>query len=124
MGRLDHCFLACTAEQRQEALAAVPGIQICNMSRQSGKRAAYIGHTIELGTEFIQLHHGQGLENLRADVERLHEHDVAVNWFGAQDAPLIRALAEAGVDYILTDDLDLCLAVLTESGVKPAGTAP
>jgi glycerophosphoryl diester phosphodiesterase len=31
----------------------------------------------------------------------------------------MRKLIEAGVDYILTDDLDTLLAVLAEYGVEP-----
>jgi len=119
MGRLDHCFLACSVEQRAEAKAVVPEIMICNMSRQSGNRRAYIDLTIELETEFIQLAYKQGTDNLEAEVKELHQHGVRVNWFGAQEEKPIRLLAEAGVDYILTDNLDLCLRVLADYGTKP-----
>jgi glycerophosphoryl diester phosphodiesterase len=40
---------------------------------------------------------------------------VTVNWFGANDAPLIERLHRAGVDYILTDTLDLALATVRKS---------
>lgn len=116
MGRLDHCFLACSIEQAAEARAEVPEVKICNMSRQSGDRNAYIASTLEHKAEFIQLHHGQGMNGLKEDVNRLHKKGVTVNWFGASTEAPIRALAQAGVDYILTDDLDLCLEVLTEIG--------
>lgn len=112
MGRLDHCFLACSVEQAAEAKAVVPGIKICNMSRQGLDRKGYVDTTIEMGAEFIQISYVTGLDGLKEDVERLHAHGVTVNFFGAQEEGLIRALAEAGIDYILTDDLDLCQRVL------------
>lgn len=114
MGRLEQCFLACTVEQAEEARAVVPEIQICNMSRQGGDRQAYVEITLERNCDYIQLHQNNGTVGLREAVEQLHAGGVKVNYFGAQDEPTIRALAEGGVDYILTDDLPLCLQVLDE----------
>ena len=116
MGRLHHCFLACNRAQAKAAKAVAPEIMICNMDRQGGNRTAYVDDTIVRGAEFIQLHWGQGTDGLKEDVARLHAAGVRVNWFGAQEEGLIRTLAEAGVDYILTNDLDLCLRVLKEVG--------
>ncbi len=114
LGKLGHCFLACTEQQAQEAEAVAPEILICNMDRQGGNRAAYVDRTIALKSDFIQLHFAQGTDGLKEDVDRLHAAGVRVNWFGAQEEKLIRTLAEAGVDYILTNDLDLCRRVLKE----------
>jgi glycerophosphoryl diester phosphodiesterase len=119
MGRLGHCFLACTEEQAEAARAAVPGVMICNMSRQGGDRAAYVERTIAMKAEYIQLTHKQGIDGLKDDVARLHQHGVKVNFFGAQEEPLIRSLVDAEVDYILTDNLELCLRVLAEYGTQP-----
>lgn len=125
MGRLDQCFLACTLEQAAEARAAVKDIRICNMSRQGSDRAAYVALTLESECDYIQLHKNNGLQGLREAIDTLHAGGVTVNYFGAESEPAIRALAEAGVDYILTDDLDICLRVLralederAESGVS------
>ena len=87
------------------------------MSGQRSNTPAYAKETIALGSEFIQLL--GPLDHLREAVDELHRHNVTVNYFGAQEADLIRRLAEANVDYILTNDLDLCLSVLAEYGVKP-----
>ena len=106
MGRLDHCFLACTTEQAEEARAVVPDIMICNMSRQGKDRVAYVDLTIETHCDFIQLHRNNGLENIDQHVKRLHEAGVRVNFFGTEDPVLIKQLSDAGVDYILTDDVD------------------
>ncbi|MFO0946303.1 MAG: glycerophosphodiester phosphodiesterase family protein [Planctomycetota bacterium] len=113
--RLDHCFLACTKEQAVEAKSVAPGIKICNMSRQIGFPGRYVPETIAAKAEFIQLHAGSWLGTLPDNVAELHRHGVTVNYFGAQEEKLIKKLAAAGVDYILTDDLDLCQRVLAES---------
>jgi glycerophosphoryl diester phosphodiesterase len=118
MRRVEDCFLAATAEQAVEAKAIAPRLRICNMSRQGNDMLAYARDTIRLRTEFIQLL--GPLDHLREAVRQLHEHNIKVNYFGAQEAGLIRRLVDAGVDYILTDDVDLCLSVLAEYGVKPA----
>lgn len=120
MGRLDHCFLACTLEQAAAAKAIAPGIQICNMSRQSGPQDAYAALSIEHNTEFLQLY--KGLDGIAERVTRLHNAGLTCNFFGASDPGMIRTLAEARVDFILTDDLDTCLATLAEFGVKPLPT--
>jgi glycerophosphoryl diester phosphodiesterase len=117
MRRVEDCFLACTSAQAAEAKAIAPRIRICNMSGQRSDTPAYAKETIALGSEFIQLL--GPLNHLREAVDELHRYNVTVNYFGAQEAGLIRRLAEANVDYILTNDLDLCLSVLAEYGVKP-----
>jgi glycerophosphoryl diester phosphodiesterase len=111
-GRLEHCFLACTIEQAREARKVVPTIRICNMSRQGGNRKAYVELTIEESCDFIQLHQRNGLEQIDGFVKLLRGKNVLVNYFGSEDPEMISKLAKAGVDYILTDNLDLCLKVL------------
>lgn len=112
MGRLEQCFLATTLENIAAARAVVPEIKVCNMTRQAGNRPLYIDETIENKCDFIQLHQRDGHENLAAEVANLKANGVTVNWFGANDAPLIQLLHNAGVDYILTDRLDLALKTL------------
>jgi len=112
MDRLDQCFLACSLESVAAARSVVPNIKTCNMTRQAGNRAAYIADTIENKCEFIQLHQRDGHENIAAEVKQLHDAGVTVNWFGANDAELIALLHQSGVDYILTDTLDLALETL------------
>jgi len=113
MDRLDHCFLASTPDQFATARAAVPEIKICHMGRRTD-RESYIEAAIAAQVDFVQLHHRNGTEGLAESVAKLHDAGITVNWFGAQEEELIRTLAEAKVDYILTDDLDLCLKVLAE----------
>lgn len=112
MGRLKHCFLATTLENIAAAREVVPEIRVCNMTRQAGDRGAYINDTIANKCDFIQLYYKHGHENLEAEVKKLKDNGVAVNWFGANDAPLIKRLHEAGVEYILTDKLDLAIETI------------
>jgi len=114
LARLDHCFLAATPDQFKAARQAVPEVKICHMGRRVNNREGYIQAAIEAEVDFVQLHHRNGTDGLAEAVARLHEAGITVNWFGAQEEGLIRTLAAAGVDYILTDDLDLCLRVLQE----------
>ena len=115
---MDHCFLAATKDQAAEARAAVPEIKICNMATKIGDRHGYIEETIGINANFIQLFYGDGMENLMEDVSFLHGRSILVNWYGASKEEPIRKLVEAGVNYILTDDLDLCLKVLEEYKTK------
>jgi len=118
MARLDHCFLAASKEQAEIARAIAPKIRLCNMSRQGKEWGPYIETTVALGTELIQL--VGGTDGLPEAVEKLHEHGVRVNFFEAHTEEKIRRCVGADVDFVLTDDLDTCLRVLAEYGVKPA----
>ncbi len=119
LDRLDHCFLACTLEQARAARAVVPNIMICNMSRQGFNRDLYVADTIDAGAEFIQLVFRFGTEDIEESVKKLHKHGIKVNVFGASEEENIRLLIEKGVDYILTDNLDLCLELAAENGAPP-----
>lgn len=117
MGRLKQCFLACDLAQASAARKTVPGIQICNMQGQRGADSDYPDRTISMDSEYIQLlGKPQDKSVYKSVVKKLHRHGVMVNHCCASDEDGIRFLAEAGVDYILTDDLDLCLKVLAKFG--------
>jgi glycerophosphoryl diester phosphodiesterase len=112
MDRLDQCFLACKNQATKEARTVEPGIRICNMERQSGDREAYIKNTLDTGATYIQLY--KNMEDLKPAVDRLHDAGVTVNFYFGNTEQQIRSLAAAGIDYILTDDLDLCIKLLSE----------
>ena len=119
LGRMDQCFLAATVKQARAAKEVAPEIRICNMTRQAGPDSSYPDMTIELGCEFIQF--TKTSEGLKESIEKLHTHSVIVNYYHGSTERDIRNLVDAGVDYILTDDLDLCLRILAEHGVRPIG---
>ncbi|MBL8176808.1 MAG: hypothetical protein JNK48_19180 [Bryobacterales bacterium] len=115
MGRMGNALFAATEEHAAELRRVFPKVRICNMSRQGGDLKAYVERTIAMGAEFIQIRDGadgQMPEGLADAVARLHRSKVKVNYFGANDEGKMRALAEAGVDYVLTDRLDLGMRVL------------
>lgn len=114
---LDQCFLACMADHIAVAREVEPKMQICSLEGQRGPDSDYPDQTIALGAQFIQL--WGWADCLPEVVERLHRHGVAVNWFGTSEAPMMRRLIEAGVDYVLTDHLDLMHEVMGEYDVSP-----
>ncbi len=117
MGRLDQCFLACGTQQAAEARAVCTKIKICNMSGQRGPNSDYPDRTIAMRADFIQLHGWH--DSMPAVVAKLRKHGITVNYFGTDEAPMMRRLIESGVNYILTDSLDVMLKVLAEYGVEP-----
>ena len=117
MKRLDHCFLAASQDQIGIARAMAPEVRLCNMTRQSDDWYAYAKATIRMGTEFIQLVGKH--EDFSEVVALLHGEGVKVNYFEAHTEEAIRACVAAGVDYVLSDDLDTCLRVLKTYGVEP-----
>jgi glycerophosphoryl diester phosphodiesterase len=117
MGRLADCVLATTPAQAAEARRIAPSIRYCNMSGQRADNLAYAESTLKAKADFIQLR--GSLDTVAEAVTRLHRGGVKVNYFSAQDEASIARLIDARVDYILTDDLDLLLGILTRHGVEP-----
>ena len=116
-GLLGQCFLAATGAQIEVARQVQPDIMICSLEGQRGPDSDYPDQTIALGAQFIQL--WGWADCLPAVVDRLHDHGVTVNYFGTSEAPMMRRLIEAGVDYVLTDHLDLMHEVMAEYGLWP-----
>lgn len=112
-------FLACPAAHLHEARRIEPGLRICSLEGQRGADSDYPDITIALGAEYIQICGWS--DCLPEVVTRLHAHHVKVNFFGTEDAALMRRLIEARVDYVLTDYLDLMHDVMAEYGLQPAG---
>lgn len=120
MGQLGRCFIACNDEKQVQAVREkVPEMKICLLPDKSEKRRAFVERGIRLKANYIQINAMQGLENIKEDVEFAHLNGIKVNFFSAQKPEIIKKLAEAGVDYILTDDVDLCFEILKEYGTKP-----
>jgi glycerophosphoryl diester phosphodiesterase len=111
-GKVEQCFLACNQAHIDAAREVEPTIRWCNLDGQRGPDSDYPDRTIASGAEFIQL---WGWADCMPDVvDKLHAHGVSVNYFGTSDAAEMRQLIGAGIDYILTDHLDLMLEVLGE----------
>ncbi|MEI6502957.1 MAG: glycerophosphodiester phosphodiesterase family protein, partial [Armatimonadota bacterium] len=116
-GLLDQCFLTCDAAQIEVARRTEAAILICSTDGQRGPDSDYPDRTIALGAQFIQL---WGWADCMPEVvDRLHANGVLVNYFGTSEASEMRRLIEAGVDYVLTDHLDLMHEVMAEYGLHP-----
>jgi glycerophosphoryl diester phosphodiesterase len=114
---VSQCFLAATRQQAIEAKAVAPEIRICNMSGRQ-PLGAYAKLTIELHADFLQIldtPEKEIPEGLAQVVQELHKNHVTVNYFSADDDAKIQALEGAGVDYVLTNNLDLAQRVLATS---------
>ncbi len=121
--RVHQVFLACGNEAGRTAREVHPALRICNLARQRS-RAAYVDHAVATGSAFIQFHHLRGpMEPELA--RRAHRGGLKVNFFCApspSDQELL-ALFDAGVDFILVDDLCQGLDVATRVGVAPLARA-
>jgi len=135
--RLDHCFLTLGRNAdfaRVAARAAVPDIKLCKGHPASEKVTR---ETCTISEEIMELHRklhpdtiinphidyiqlvGGTTDSIRNAAGILHRHGVKVNYCCASTEESIRPLIDTGVEYILTDNLDLCLEILAESGVQP-----
>jgi glycerophosphoryl diester phosphodiesterase len=111
-GKVEQCFLACNQAHAEVARQLEPRLRWCNLEGQRGPDSDYPDLTIALGAQFIQL---WGWADCMPEVvQKLNAHGVTVNYFGTSDADEMRQLIGAGIDYILTDHLDLMLQVLGE----------
>lgn len=116
-GLLQQCFLTCGAEAIEAARRVQPEVLICNTEGQRGPDSDYPERTLALGAQFIQL---WGWADCMPEVvAHLHDHGVIVNYFGTSEAAEMRRLIESGIDYILTDHLDLMHEVMAEYGLPP-----
>lgn len=120
MGQTGRCFIACNNEKQVEVIRKkVPEMKICLLPEKLEKRRDFVERGIRLNVSYLQVSFTQGFDNLKEDIELAHQHGIKVNFFSAQDPETIKKLAETGVDYILTDNIDLCFVVLKEYGTKP-----
>ncbi len=135
MKRLRQCFLTIGTTQNdygRAARAVAPNIMICKGAAADG---VITPATVSLAADstaaspnakervdFIQLFFMKPgtppLEQLREAVRKLHEMGVKVNYCCSSDGAKIRELAEAGVDFILTDDILLGREALGKAAPK------
>lgn len=118
-GRADQVLLACGNAAGRAAMGVHSGLRICNLARQQ-TRAAYLDHAVAVGSSFIQFHYLRGRVEPEI-VERAHREGLSVNFVCApkpSDHELL-ALFDAGVDFILVDDLDQGLEVAARLGIAP-----
>ena len=114
-GRIKQAFIATTLKAIAQAREAVPEILTCNMSRTySGKDAyhkpwpaekstLYAKQTVENKCQFLQLLSVCSKD----DVKMLHDAGVKISYFHCEKPEKVKELLDLGVDFILTDNLEV-----------------
>ncbi|MCG8591873.1 MAG: glycerophosphodiester phosphodiesterase [Proteobacteria bacterium] len=116
-GRVGQTLVACGNAHARELAKLLPGVAVCNLVRQR-TRARYVEHAIATGARFVQFHHLRGLPEPDL-VARARAAGLGINFFCAPDAPDVGALFDAGVDFVLVDDVRAALEVAASRGIAP-----
>ncbi|MHB9028939.1 MAG: glycerophosphodiester phosphodiesterase [Candidatus Latescibacterota bacterium] len=136
MGRMRQCFL--TIGDTQNAVgravrAATPGILICKGAAVempvtdstftlAADSAGLSPRIAKERVDYVQFYQRKPemppIEQLRESVRTIHEMGIKVIYCCANDHAKIKTLAEADVDYILTDDVRLCRDALNSMQQK------
>lgn len=110
-GRLHQAFIAASLDAIERARKVVPEILSCNMNRTGKRKVAwtreqstlYATQTVDHRCNFLQL-----ITPCSAgDVKLLHDAGAKINYFGCNDPARLQDLLDLGVDFILTDRLDV-----------------
>jgi len=119
-GRTGQAFLACGNAAAREARAADSQLLICNLVRQRSRRD-YLAHALATGSDFIQLHflRGPPEPELIADA---HAAGLRVNYLAGPQPGGVAALFEAGVDFVLVDDVPTALEEARRIGIAPGAS--
>ncbi len=115
--RTHQAFLACGNAAAREARGVHVGLQICNLVRRRS-REEYLQHALETGADFIQLHHLRGPPEPEL-VARAHAAGLRVNFVGGPEPVDLEALFEAGIDFVLVDDVPRALGEARRLGIEP-----
>lgn len=102
--RIHQAVIACNNEASKGVRQVNPNIMMCNMERLS-TRAEYIDETIKKGFAFLQIKSSRDDENMLADLKKLKENGIKVNYFHSEEEGRVKELLDAGVNFILTDRL-------------------
>jgi len=115
--RMKQAVIACDSKVLAGVHEVGHDFLICNMERQSN-RAEYVDETIKGKFPFIQLLIKRKDETLAADVKRLNENKVKVNYYHAETPEETKELFDMGVDFVLTNNLDEMLDVAESLGIE------
>ena len=99
---VEQAFLACSRSCAMAVRNVYPEIMICNMERHVNNISRYVDETIDWECQFIQLRQLCTTE----EMFQLKQAGVRVNYFGVESPEHFKALIEAGVDFLLIDDIE------------------
>ncbi len=103
--RLSQTVIACEKESAKGVKKVDPSLKICNMNRLNS-RQAYIEETIKEGYPFLQIKSSRDDDQMLSDIKRLKDSSVMINYFHSEKVTELNTLFEAGVDFVLTDNLE------------------
>ena len=113
--RTHQCVLACNKAAAQAAKQVNSEIKICNMERQ-GNSQEYVKQTIAARADFIQFFGGTTVEP--ALTKQLRDANVRINFCCANDADVVKALFDAGVQFPLADKVNEMLVAADALGIE------
>lgn len=119
VGRKQQAFLACGEEAAAGARQIESDILICNTEtkyRRDTRR--YVEATVAMKANFIQLLRAEG-EDRRALMETLKKGQVRVNYYYAQTPDELPGLFDAGVDFVLVNNLATFQTQAKKAGITP-----
>ncbi|MCM4150378.1 glycerophosphodiester phosphodiesterase [Arenibacter sp. N53] len=117
--RIHQAVIACNNEASKGVRRVNSNIMMCNMERLSS-RTEYVNGTIENGFAFLQLKSSRDDENLPADLTKLKENGIRINYFHSEEEGRVKELLDAGVNFILTDRLSKMLEAFDKFNSAPS----
>jgi glycerophosphoryl diester phosphodiesterase len=115
--RMNQAVIACKKEAAEGVKSVDASLKICNMNRLNS-RAAYIEVTIKEGYPFLQIKSSRDDEQLLSDIKKLKENGVTINYFHAEKVSQLHSLFDAGVDFILTDNLEEMIQAFSKLNIR------
>jgi len=103
--RVQQSVIACGKKAAKGVKHINKNIKICNMER-STSRVSYIDQTIKKNFAFLQIKNSRDDVNMLRDLKKLKQNGVRVNYFHSEKKEQVKELLDAGVDFILTDNLE------------------
>ncbi|WP_341225427.1 glycerophosphodiester phosphodiesterase family protein [uncultured Arcticibacterium sp.] len=115
--RTHQAVIACEKEAARGVKSVDASLKICNMNRLNS-RTAYIDDTIKEGYLFLQIKSSRDDEHMLRDIKKLKKNDVMINYFHAEKVGQLNTLFAAGVDFVLTDNLEEMLQAFSKLDIR------
>ncbi|WP_343329665.1 glycerophosphodiester phosphodiesterase [Polaribacter staleyi] len=104
VNKIEQSVIACRKKAAKGVREVSRSIKICNMERLSSRKN-YINQTIKKNNAFLQIKNSRDNLNMLNDLKKLKNNGVRVNYFHAEKKAKVKELLDAGVNFILTDNL-------------------
>jgi glycerophosphoryl diester phosphodiesterase len=119
-GRLHQSVIACGEEAAAAARRTDPSVIICNAeNRYRRDTKTYVEATIKSKDAFIQLLPTPSGEDRLSLIKRLKAESVKINYYYASSPIEASNLFDAGIDFILVNDVAKFLPETEKRGIKP-----